>query len=646
MKHTQPLRTAALALCLLAARDAGAIPLLAGFGGPTGYGLPQNCLHPNDDGSYAGPPPTTGAPPVAVRITDAFPAGLFFFGSTHRAMFVNTNGNITFRGALAERTPVAFPVTTMERQPMIAPWWADVDTRGGGQPARNNICFHVDFNRVVVTWNDVGYFSSHDTLLNDFQLILTPVGGCAIQGDFDIEFRYNRCSWTTGDASGGSGGFGGTPAQMGFDAGNRRDHYVHPMSRTMGILDVCRTTNVPGGAPGLWRFQVRNSAPGCLGGTPCTVAGQSGSCAQGAVVCDPEGAPQCVATNAPRDERCNGYDDDCDGMIDDGDGLCADGYLCDRGTCAASCLGGRRCPAGLTCTGAVCLEDACARLACPVGQRCEAGACVGICDGVSCPAGQVCRIGRCADPCAGVTCGAMEVCDRNPGATAGRCVRACPCAGCPAGQQCQADGYCVPADCVDVRCPAGSYCRGGRCRDACEAAPDLRVCPRGEVCQGGACVVDRAAPGSDAGLVDADAPDATSAGDGPSDVDVAPALDVADAAAANDGPDLADRAARVDVGGSRDAGGSPAEPPSGGCQCRAAGPDGPRRAGLVSLVMAALLASTARRRRARLAPARALPRGARRRASRQPRRRGRGSTDRRRRGRARRRRARRGRASL
>ncbi len=33
--------------------DASAVPLLTGFGGPTGYGLPQNCVHPNDDGSYA-----------------------------------------------------------------------------------------------------------------------------------------------------------------------------------------------------------------------------------------------------------------------------------------------------------------------------------------------------------------------------------------------------------------------------------------------------------------------------------------------------------------------------------------------------------------------------------------------------------------
>ena len=124
-----------------------AIPLLTGFGGPTGYGLPQNCVHPNDDGSYSGSP-TVGGAAVPISITRAFPMGLRFFGASYNAMYLNTNGNITFRGGVGTFTPSAFPIAD---QPMIAPWWADVDTRGGGQPSRNNICFHVEPNRVVVT---------------------------------------------------------------------------------------------------------------------------------------------------------------------------------------------------------------------------------------------------------------------------------------------------------------------------------------------------------------------------------------------------------------------------------------------------------------------------------------------------------------
>ena len=99
-----------LQLPLLAAvmAPAEAVPLLTGFGGPTGYGLPQNCVHPNDDGSYAGPPPATGVG-VPIPITTAFPMGLNFFGNNYRAMYVNTNGNITFRGAVFTYTPMPFP---------------------------------------------------------------------------------------------------------------------------------------------------------------------------------------------------------------------------------------------------------------------------------------------------------------------------------------------------------------------------------------------------------------------------------------------------------------------------------------------------------------------------------------------------------
>jgi len=186
-----------------AAGVAGAVPLLAGFGGPTGYGLPEHCLHPSDDGSYAGDAAHDGLPAVPVDLTPAFPFGLRYFGVEYRAMYVNTNGNVSFLGPLPTYTPAPFPVAM---QPMIAPWWGDVDTRGGGQPARNNICFHLEPGRVVVTWNNVGHFAAHDELLNDFQLVLTSPNLCRSTGDFDVEFRYNRCEWSTGD--GGSGAIG------------------------------------------------------------------------------------------------------------------------------------------------------------------------------------------------------------------------------------------------------------------------------------------------------------------------------------------------------------------------------------------------------------------------------------------------------
>ncbi len=66
---------------------------------------------------------------------------------------------------------------------------------------------------------NVGYFDIHDGKLNSFQLILIDRSDIRA-GDFDIEFNYGRIVWETGDASGGSNGFGGTPASVGWSNGS------------------------------------------------------------------------------------------------------------------------------------------------------------------------------------------------------------------------------------------------------------------------------------------------------------------------------------------------------------------------------------------------------------------------------------------
>jgi MYXO-CTERM domain-containing protein len=578
MKKFHALASTALfaaANVMLFAAQVQAVPLLTGFGGPTGFGLPQNCVHPNDDGSYAGPPPVTGfAPAVPVDIRPAFATGINFFGVMYNSMYVNNNGNITFRGGLGQFTPAPFPVAM---QPMIAPWWADVDTRGGGMPARNNVCFHLEPNRIVVTWNNVGYFSSHDDRQNDFQLILTSSNTCTTTGDFDVEFRYNRCQWTTGDASGGSGGLGGTPAQIGFDAGNLRNYVALPMSRTMAILDVCRTSNVPGGPAGLWRFQIRGGdiTTGCAGGgMTCNVMGQVGACAQGVAICDGM-TTRCQQVNMPRGERCNGNDDNCDGMVDNGEDLCPANYVCDRGSCVERCSRELGCLPGRTCTDVgICVETSCQEVSCPDGQRCVAGACVGVCDGVTCPYGQLCRAGRCANPCDGVKCNPMEVCDRNPGPRAGLCVPGCQCTPCPSGQMCQPDGYCATDDCAGVTCPTGEFCRGGMCRDVCETGPDTRLCPSGEACLMGECVQQAMVP-RDAGVDAAGDGGRDAASDAPRDNGL-PALDVVV------GPD-SDTPVVL-------------QPPNRGCQCNTVGTSADARWGALALAFGTAVAVRRRRR--------------------------------------------------
>lgn len=227
--------------------------MLSGFGGSTGYGPDSQCVHASDNGTYAGPGAQDGDPAVPVDLSQAFPEGIGLFGRPMRAAFVNVNGVVSFAGPVARGTPGALPIAG---QPMVAPWWADVDTRGGGQPLRNNVCFVLQPRRLVVTWDRVGRHDRRDDRVNSFQLVLRTGDDCAPELP-TIEFRYARCEWSAGDAS------GEVHALVGFDAGNRTNYLSLPASRTAAILDVCRLTNVPGGPPGLFRFSIR--ATGCWG---------------------------------------------------------------------------------------------------------------------------------------------------------------------------------------------------------------------------------------------------------------------------------------------------------------------------------------------------------------------------------------------
>ncbi|MCS6797825.1 MAG: 1-acyl-sn-glycerol-3-phosphate acyltransferase [Myxococcota bacterium] len=448
-------------------------PLVTGLGGPVGYGT--QCLGKNDDGSSH-----------RIDITPWFPAGLRFFDRTHTALHVNTNGNVSFSGPVPTYTPEPFPVAD---QPMIAPFWADVDIRhrtGGWlaecdgppdgdetigppchNPPDNGVWWHFEPGRAVFTWDRVGYYQCRHPpgQRMSFQLILTAATGCTGPGDFDVEFRYNRCEWETGDASGGTGGFGGTPAQAGFDAGNERDFVMIEGSRTAGIARrLCTESNV--GEHGVWRFQIRSGVVMCPGAGEECDTGRPGVCALGRVQCVGMGT-ECRQDVEPSAERCDGLDNDCDGETDEGEGLCPPLQICDRGVCVAACFEGG-CPDGWTCTPRGCIEAACLEVDCPAGQRCVAGRCVGACDGVRCPAGRSCRAGRCVDLCATTTCDECTVC------VDGACVPRCRYAPCRSGESCLEDGRCVETACTLIACDPGFVCRGGACVDACEGA----ICPR------------------------------------------------------------------------------------------------------------------------------------------------------------------------
>lgn len=217
--------------------------LLTGLGGEAGFGT--GVLDYNDDGSSA-----------EIDLRPAFPNGLEYFGQRFTSFFVNNNGNVTFGQAVGSFTPEAFPIVGTR---MIAPFWGDVDTRGGGRPAHNGVYWDVRPGRVVVTWHNVGYYGSHDDHQNSFQLVIESNEILDQDHIWRVELRYARCEWTTGDASGGQGGRGGTPAQAGFNAGDGQIARMLPGSRSDAVLSLCRQSNV--GLPGVWIINIYNGMP-------------------------------------------------------------------------------------------------------------------------------------------------------------------------------------------------------------------------------------------------------------------------------------------------------------------------------------------------------------------------------------------------
>jgi hypothetical protein len=140
-----------------------------------------------------------------------------FFGRTRTHTYVNNNGNITFDAALATFTP--FGLVNTQRE-IIAAFFADVDTRA---PGSQLVTFGQDTiggkKAFGVNYVDVGYFNVHADKLNSFQLLLIDRSETG-EGNFDIEFNYQRISWETGDASGGANGVGGVPAAVGWSNGS------------------------------------------------------------------------------------------------------------------------------------------------------------------------------------------------------------------------------------------------------------------------------------------------------------------------------------------------------------------------------------------------------------------------------------------
>ncbi|WP_158542602.1 Ig-like domain-containing protein [Lujinxingia litoralis] len=459
---------------LFAAPALASAPLLECPGGGYGDSLISLVQGGLDDGS------------ASVSIAGVFPNGMDVLGVRFTDAWVNINGTITFEDPLAAYTPDAIPGLS---QPTIAPYFADVDFRVPiiSIPPRERqgdmtFCEDPANNRVLITWKDVGYYNKKIDKLNSFQVVLKNTEGeCADAETFDVEFRYNRLEWTTGDAndSGGSGGLGGHPAVAGIDAGDELSAQALPGSGTAAVLDLVNQTNT--GTPGVFEFRVAgwtmpscgdgviDTCEECDGGAGCTPICTVSMCGDGFVEpgveqCDGEafagGAASCPAgyTGTP---LCN----------NDPNNALADG-TCTVDAVPAGCVDVDECAE----TTGICGDASCVNTdggyscVCPAGYEFNGTTCVDVDECTETPG--VCGAGTCSNTGGDYSC----ACDAGYEFDGTTCVDVDECADtttCGAGTCTNTDGG------YSCGCPEGYVSNNGTCENVDECTENAGVCGAG-----------------------------------------------------------------------------------------------------------------------------------------------------------------------
>lgn len=250
MTRTFAAAIAALALTVPAVANAGAI--VGGFSGET---IPKE-----DDNSYG---------PAMLGFTANY------FGNTFTTAHISTNGYLTFGSGQAGYTPEGLGSGYVGK-PIIAGFYADIDTRNGGTTTYGSGTFE-GRNAFGVTYDEVAFFgSANSPNRNSFQILLVDRADTGA-ANFDIVLNYDKVTWEAGTYNGSSPatGLGGLAAAIGYNAGTGNQpgtYFEFAGSRTNGAFvnggAYALATNSNVGVNGRYVFNVRNGnvtpAPGAV----------------------------------------------------------------------------------------------------------------------------------------------------------------------------------------------------------------------------------------------------------------------------------------------------------------------------------------------------------------------------------------------
>ena len=169
-----------------------------------------------------------------------------FYGFNYASAYVNTNGTISFINSVSSFATQAFPSNL--QVPIIAPYWADVDTRQAIGTYTNQVWYKVYADRLVVIWDSVGRFNYKIDSLSKFEAMIADNSRSLHRAakDWDVRFTYDTLSWVRGDANPATSypAAGWDPADnvnyynLQGSAGTRLTGYPGPFSRAYQFNNI------------------------------------------------------------------------------------------------------------------------------------------------------------------------------------------------------------------------------------------------------------------------------------------------------------------------------------------------------------------------------------------------------------------------
>ncbi len=118
-----------------------------------------------------------------------------FYGNTYSSLYINNNGNVSFNSGISAYVPTG---PTGANAPIISPFFGDVDTRS---LLSDVVYYNLSADQLVVTWNNVGWFSTHGEPTNSFQLVLRSDSYSVPVGEGLIGFFYENMGWESTDTN-------------------------------------------------------------------------------------------------------------------------------------------------------------------------------------------------------------------------------------------------------------------------------------------------------------------------------------------------------------------------------------------------------------------------------------------------------------